>query len=489
MDINIDSRLSKVKSVYKDTLNFLQCTKIGEAEIPLTEPNINPNTEIVDIERAIQYTKKSGLSFCDVSTMLVTGITLVGLKTVCKGLVLIHRDEYGFVVKSGQVIFLKPGWHYIGYPLMSSVIRHAISSDFIKVKNLHIIRIRQDEIGIGFNSTSYEILLPGTHCRVDGAYIFKGRHKLNKDIVEGPIKLKTVRTGTVCICYNNGIAEILNEGRYIVNSNSYSVGSTLDITQQTLKFKQHKVLLDGGINMLVEGLLTYQIIDVAKMIKNVDVNVIGKYLEEMMQADLTKVFSTIHLEQISSTNYSEMRKDDDMVSETRLFIYKSIMDMIKPQADDWGIKIINFQLESTQLADREYSLDYEKASLQIAKSKAELKAQEAQNIILKNRAETQANINQIQAETEKKVSLIKAQALAEGLILEAEARANAIVKEGEAKAKAADLMKSEYGQTISMLQEKTKIAEGLKIHTLVMGGSSNNGGKSLVDNFVPVLNL
>ena len=465
----------------------LDCVVIGETPIPCVEPNIHPNTEVADIEKIIGNTKKSGFSCCDITTMTLASMTVIGSCIVCKNTVLINSNEYGFIIDSGRVVFLKPGWHYVGYPFMKGLVRFNISSDHIKVNNVQIIRIRQDEVGIGIDNTSMEILLPGTHVRSNGAYIFSKRCKLNGNITEGPLKIITVRTGTVSVCYDNGVATILEEGRYAVNSNGFLVSNFLDITQQNLKFSKHRVLLEGGINMLVEGLLTYQVINVAKMIKNVEIKSVNKYLEEIMKADLTKVFSTIHLEQISSSTYNEMKGNDEKVAETRIYIYESIMKMIRPQADQWGIKIINFQLESTQLADQKYSLDYESASLQIAKSKAELRAQEAQNQIQKQKAETQAQISQILAETERNVQLIKARAQADSTIMQAEANAQSIMKEGEARAMAADMMKSTYGQELALLGQKSKIAEGIKIHTLVTG--SGNGGKGMIDNIVPVLNL
>ena len=467
--------------------NALRCTTIGDTPIPCVEPNVRPSHEIEDIEKGIGYIKDSGIGACDLITMTLTGITIIGSFVVCSNTVLINSNEYGFIVNSGQVMFLKPGWHYIGYPFMTGLIRQDISSEHMKINNVQIFRIRQDEIGIGIDNTNMEILLPGTHIRTSGAYVFKARHKLNNNITEGPFKVMTVKTGSVCICYDNGMAEILTEGRYAVNSNGFMLGGMLDITQQNLKFSKHRVLLEGGINMLIEGLLTYQVMDVAKLIKNVDIKSLNKYLEEIMKADLTKVFSTIHLEQISSSTYGEIKKSDEKAAETRLYIYESIMKMIKPQADQWGVKIINFQLESTQLADQKYSQDYEAASLQIAKSKAELRAQEAQNLIQRQKAETQAGISQIQAETERNVQLIRAKAQADSTIMQAEAAAQAILKEGEAKAKAADMMTSKYGQDLALLGQKSKIAEGLKIHTLVMGNGGE--GKSMIDSIVPVLNL
>ena len=469
------------------TSTVLNCVVIGNTPIPCVEPNINPQAEIQDIERLISNSKKGGLGCCDITTITLTSMTIIGACFACKNTVLINSNEYGFIIDSGKVLFLRPGWHFVGNPFMTGLVRFNISSELIKVNNVMIIRIRQDEIGIGQDNTNMEILLPGTHVRTSGAYIFKKRCKLNMDINEGPLKILTVRTGTVSICYDNGVASILEEGRYAVNSNGFTIGNSLDITQQNLKFMKHRVLLEGGINMLIEGLLTYQVIDVAKLIKSVDYRLLNKYLEEIMKADLTKVFSTIHLEQIASSTYNEMKSNDEKAAETRIYIYESIMKMIKPQADQWGVKIINFQLESTQLADEKYSRDYESASLQIAKSKAELRAQEAQNLIQKQKAETQAQISQIQAETERNVQLIRAKAQADSTVMQAEAKAQAIMKEGQAKAAAADMMISHYGQELALLGQKSKIAEGLKIHTLVMGDNGN--GKSMINNVVPVLKM
>ena len=486
-DLAIQNKNTSASSEKPVFIHALGCTTIGERPIPYIQPNVHPDTEIEDIQRVINSSKDSGFSCCDIATMGCCTVTVLGAFFAWSKTVLINSNQYGFIINSGQVVFLRPGWHYLGYPFMEGLQLININETHIKVNNLQIVRIRQDEIGIAVNNTALEVLLPGTHVRIGGGFIFQKRHKLSSDIIEGPVKILTVRTGTVLVCYDNGVARVLSEGRYAVNSNGFTIGSVLDITQQNLKFKQHRVLLEGGINMLVEGLLTYQIIDVGKCIKNVDYNYLNKYLEDVMKADLTKIFSAIHLEQIASTNYSEMNKHEDRASETRLYIYENVMKMIKPQADQWGIQIINFQLESTQLADKQYSLDYEAASLQIAKSKAELRAQEAQNLIRKQKAETEAKISQLNAETQRSIQLINAKAAADALIMQAEAKAEAIKKEGNAKAAAADMMESKFGKDLALLGQKVKIAEGLKIHTLVMGGDGQEN--SNVGSVVPVLKL
>ena len=177
------------------TSEVLNCMVIGNTPIPCVKPNISSRNEIEDIERLISNSKKSGLGCCDITTIALTYMTVIGCCYACKNTILINSNEYGFIIDSGKVLFLKPGWHYIGYPFMTGLVRHDISSDYMRVNNVMIIRIRQDEIGIGLDNTNMEILLPGTHVRTNAAYIFRKRCRLNDDVNEGPLKVLTVRTG------------------------------------------------------------------------------------------------------------------------------------------------------------------------------------------------------------------------------------------------------------------------------------------------------
>ena len=56
-------------------------------------------------------------------------------------------------------------------------------------------------------------------------------------------------------------------------------------------------------------------------------------------------------------------------------------DYIRPTVGAWGVSIINFQLESTALADEKYAAEYEASSLQLAKANANLRALTAQNTV------------------------------------------------------------------------------------------------------------
>src|SRR4051812_16380710 len=84
------------------TQNALGCITIGETPLPIIEPNIHPNREIEDIENSIRYTKASGLNCCDIATMTLTSLTVIGACFVSKNTVLINRNQYGFIVNSGR---------------------------------------------------------------------------------------------------------------------------------------------------------------------------------------------------------------------------------------------------------------------------------------------------------------------------------------------------------------------------------------------------
>jgi hypothetical protein len=123
-----------------------------------------------------------------------------------------------------------------------------------------IVRVPEGSIGLAMNNTQHEILLPGTHWT----------ESLDDQFFEyKQIKFLIVQIGFVRICYFNGKALVLSEGRYGINSPYFTVGPLVNTQQQNLKFEKHNVLLDGGINMLVEGLLTYQVTDAEQLIKNI----------------------------------------------------------------------------------------------------------------------------------------------------------------------------------------------------------------------------
>jgi hypothetical protein len=83
-----------------------------------------------------------------------------------------------------------------------------------------------------------------------------------------------------------------------------------------------------------------------------------------LQAELARVFSSIHLEQIATTNVvaaeqegllgkQDSRRQEGALS-ARTILCDEVVNAINPFAQGWGVNIINFQLEGTKIADQKY---------------------------------------------------------------------------------------------------------------------------------------
>jgi len=339
------------------------------------------------------------------------------------------------------------------------------------------------------NDALPEILLPGLHVRNNAAFIFGSLQATDQELIEyGPIKLFSVRSGEVRICYDRGAVQIFKEGRFAVNSGVFQVGQKISVCQQNLRFEKHLVLLDGGINMLVEGLLTFQVVDVQILVRGLGDRDMLRAVQDVTKAEITRVFAGIHLEQIAAA--SEVMKDDGQKHHThtvnlntgeeepteaksvlgtdnsskmeegqyeRWKMCAQVMSFVQPVTKPWGIKIINFQIESTKIADLKYAQEYEEASLAMAKAKANLRAVNAENEILLNRARAKAEAVKIEAEGKKNAVLIAANANAEARTVEAKARNTA-----------GELLTNSFAKQYALTGQQVEFAAALKANVLAV---------------------
>jgi len=296
-------------------------------------------------------------------------------------------------------------------------------------------------------------------------------------IEHGAVKIFTVASGTVRVCYDSGQVKIFEAGRYGVFSPNFKVGPEITTRQQNLKFDKHQVLLEGGINFLVEGLLTYQVVDVGKLITQLGDSALEKALQNTLKAELARLFAGVFLEQISAqaTDGSETKEANYLGGEKkgadvniRSFICSRIVKDISPLTAGWGVKLINFQLESTRIADPRYATEYEEASLAMAKAKANRRAVTAQNDILIQRAEAKARAVQIQAEGTKIAYIKGAQGRADSALVEATASAKARVVEAASRNDAAKQMSEPFGRQLAFMDRNVQIAASTNASTVVI---------------------
>jgi len=358
--------------------------------------------------------------------------------------------------------------------------------DVIRVGPITVVRVPQGQLGFAMKNAQPEILLPGVHARNDANWRFDEMKSIDSELLSyGPIKFLTVKSGAVRVCYLGGKVHIYPEGRYAINEGTFVVSSYLNTQQQNIRFDKHPVLLDGGISMLVEGLLTYQVVNVELLIKQLGDRDLLRAITDVSKAELSRVFSAIHLEQISSAQShpehvaareakGELDGDAKAVLgsvnkstgssaeggekvESRSVICSHVVEFISPITEKWGVRIVNFQLESIKLADASYARDYEQASLAMAKAKANLRAVKAENEIVLNKANAAAQAQRIEAEGKKAATVIQASGEAEARKIEAQARNDA-----------ARSMTDDFARQYALAGQQVEFARVLKASVLTV---------------------
>jgi len=457
-------------------------------EIPFRDPNIRDGQEMEDLVKVInkdQGTQTPDACRCCLGSLCC--LTGLGSLYLCYVQILIEQGEYGFSMNNGRPEILMPGRHTLLSPLNKFQGKFPALDDRIVVGQISIIRVPQGKLGFAHNNASPEVLLPGVHARNNANWKFVESKSIDNELIAfGPIKFLTVKSGAVRVCYLKGKVHIYPEGRYAVNEGTFVVSSYLNTQQQNIRFDKHPVLLDGGISMLVEGLLTYQVVDVELLIKQLGDRDLLRAITDVSKAELSRVFSAIHLEQISSAQShpehvaareakgeidvdakavlgGQMQKkqqqdqEGDSSSGQRSVICAHVVEYISPITEKWGVKIINFQLESIKLADASYARDYEQASLSMAKAKANLRAVKAENEIVLNKANAAAQAQRIEAEGKKAATVIAANGEAEARKIEAQARNEA-----------AKSMTDEFARQYALSGVQVEFARALKASVLTV---------------------
>jgi regulator of protease activity HflC (stomatin/prohibitin superfamily) len=488
-------------------------TKVLGGSLPWVRPNITADQDEMKQFAAMLTSSSSKSDWLKGALCCLTGFG--GIYACCKTH-LIEHGQIGFSINSGEPSLMTPGWHLLSSPFNSFHSQVPISTSPVNIGPVTIVRIPQGSVGLAMYNTKNMLLLPGTHAFNDGLLKFIQSSSLSSQLIQfGPIKILSVQTGFVRVCFYNGSAVPLAEGRYAINTAVCIVGPEVDVRQENLKFSKHQVMLDGGVTLECEGLLTYQIVNPVLLTKNMGVDDVERALQDITKAELAKVFASIYLEQLSSARKTEtdiiahtpMAADLDLLTTDeqkhttsltvdkkdggrivapplsvaherekgageveaeakehellRLRICAQVKNDITPICAPWGVEIITFQLESTRLQDQKFGAEYEAATLAIAKAKATLKSNAAQNLVQIQQARANAQAARIDAEGKKNSQIILAQGVAEAMRIEAAARQTA-----------ASTMTDQFGQSLAILQEKAKLAANLKATTLVLGDHS-----------------
>lgn len=407
-------------------------------EMPFKVPNVRPQNGKTEGEILQELINGEGQAVSCLGTLCGSILCLMtGGLYLCKKQNLIEDGQFGFINNNSKYEMLLPGRHFMLSPLVDFVEEISQGSQQIVVGPHTIIRVMQGSLGFARNGSEQEILLPGLHCRSNPAFKFDSFWSLaspQQVFVFDTIKFFTVNSGEKRLCFDKGRIVTKDTGRYFINSASFQVQSQISVQQQNLRLQKHAVLLDGGVSMLVEGLLTYQVQDVETLIKELGDSEIRRVIEDITKAELSRVFASIHLEQLSTIGRESLAKRGPGAGEgsssegARHHICELVKLYIEEYAKSWGVAILGFQLESTRLMDAKYAQEYEEASLALAKAKANQRAVSTENEIKIRKAHNTAAQLQVEAEGKATAVIIDAQAAAKARLIEAESRNQAGVE-------------------------------------------------------------
>ncbi len=244
----------------------------------------------------------------------------------------------------------------------------------------------------------------------------------------------------------------MNNGRYLYTSR-------IDLREQVFDFARQNVITKDNIQMEINALLYFQIVDPFKAVY--EINNLPNAIEKLTQTTLRNIIGDMELDQTLTSR--------DIIN-TKL---RAVLD---DATNKWGIKVNRVELQDIippasvlQAMEKQMQAERDKRAT-ILNSEGTKQAQ-----ILQSEGEKQAKINR--AEAEKQQAILLAEGEAQARIRKAEAEAQAIDRITEAVGKTTNpanyLLAKNY---ISMMQD---VASGDKTKTVFLPYEASNLMSSL----------
>ena len=254
----------------------------------------------------------------------------------------------------------------------------------------------------------------------------------------------------------NVIIPFIDHPKEIVSANNgrYQYTSSIDLREQVYDFDRQNVITKDNIQMEINALLYFQIVDPFKAVY--EINNLPNAIEKLTQTTLRNIIG-------------EMELDQTLTS--RDTINTKLRGVLDDATNKWGIKVNRVELQDIippasvlQAMEKQMQADRDKRAT-ILTSEGTKQAQ-----ILQSEGEKAATINK--AEADKQQSILRAEGEATARIKKAEAEAIAIEKITEAVGKSTNpanyLLAQKY---IQMLQE---VATGDKTKTVYLPYEATN---------------
>ena len=239
----------------------------------------------------------------------------------------------------------------------------------------------------------------------------------------------------------------LNRGRYIYSNN-------IDLREQVYDFDKQNVITKDNIQMQINALLYFQIVDPFKAVY--EINNLPNAIEKLTQTTLRNIIG-------------EMELDQTLTS--RDTINTKLRGVLDDATNKWGIKVNRVELQDItppssvlQAMEKQMQAERNKRST-ILTSEGQKQAQ-----ILQSEGDKAATINR--AEADKQQAILKAEGEATARIRKAEAEAIANQKITEAVGRSTNPANYLLAQKYIMMMQQ--VAEGDKTKTVYLPYEATN---------------
>lgn len=239
-----------------------------------------------------------------------------------------------------------------------------------------------------------------------------------------------------------------------VKGGRYVYTSTIDLREQVYDFARQNVITKDNIQMQINALLYFQIVDPFKAVY--EINNLPNAIEKLTQTTLRNIIGEMELDQTLTSR--------DTIN-TKL---RAVLD---DATNKWGIKVNRVELQD--ITPPQTVLQAMEKQMQAERNKrAEILNSEGekQSAILKSEGEKMATINR--AEADKQREILNAEGLAAAKIKQAEAEARAIELITEAVGKSTN--PANYLLAQKYIQMMREVAEGDKTKTVYLPYEATN---------------
>lgn len=230
-------------------------------------------------------------------------------------------------------------------------------------------------------------------------------------------------------------------GRYVYTN-------TIDLREQVYDFDRQNVITKDNIQMQINALLYFQIVDPFKAVY--EINNLPNAIEKLTQTTLRNIIGELELDQTLTS---------------RDTINTKLRTVLDDATNKWGVKVNRVELQD--IMPPESVLNAMEKQMQAERNK--------RAAILTSEGEKQSQI--LQSEGEKAATINKAEAQKQQEILRAEGEAQARIRKAEAEARAIEVVTEAVGKSTNpanyliaqkYIQMMEELAKGPKTKTIFL---------------------